>query len=185
MQALVDASDGKWTGRQVNNVDAVAGQPGYLLHVTDKLKKQKWLVDGGAVVSIVPSTAADKVRGPNGVGLRAANGTSIKCYGSSIQTIQIGQQTFTYEFTIADVKQRIIGSDFLAFFYLAPNHRDGLLLNLQDYTSLPAEHAHGAISSSINFVTQLEDPCYKLLDSHPEIITPSFRQAISNKFNGI
>ena len=159
----------------MNNVDAVAGQEGFLLHITDRLKGQKWLVDGGAVVSIVPPTAADKVRGPNGVGLKAANGTHIKCYGTSTITIKIGEQNFTYDFTIADVKQRIIGADFLAFFYLAPNHRDAQLLNLQDFTTLPAEHAHGAISNSVNFISQLEDPCYQLLDSYPEIVTPSFK----------
>ena len=131
---MVDSSDGKRQGQQtVNGVNAVAGQTGYLLHVTDNIKGQKWLVDGGAVVSITPPTAADKVRGPNGVGLKAANGTNIKCYGTATQTIKIGQQSFTYDFTIADVKQRIIGADFLAYFYLAPNHRDALLLNLQDF----------------------------------------------------
>ena len=176
MQALVDAQLGKRPGRpSVNNVDAVAGQTGHLLHITDQLKKQKWLVDGGAVVSIIPPTAADKLRGPNGVGLKAANGSHIKCYGTSVDTIQIGQTSFTYQFTIADVKQRILGSDFLAFFYLAPNHRDAQLLNLQDYTTLPAEHAHGVSSTSINFISQLEDPCYQLLDSYPEIVTPSFK----------
>ena len=176
MQKMGATQCGKSQGRStVNGVNTVAGQQGFLLHVTDRIKGQKWLVDGGAVVSIIPPTASDKVRGPNGIGLKAANGTHIKCYGTATHTLKIGQQSFTYDFTVADVKQRIIGSDFLAYFYLAPNHRDAQLLNLQDFSSLPAEHAHGVTSPSINFVTQLEDPCYKLLDSYPEIITPSFK----------
>ena len=176
MQTLVSISSKKRPGQQqVSDVNAVAGQNGFLLHVTDKLTNTKWLVDGGAVVSIIPPTAAQRSRGPNGVGLRAANGTSIHCYGESSQTIQIGDQQFTYSFTVADVKQRIIGADFLAEFYLAPNHRDAQLLSLQDLSTLPAEHASGATSSHINFVSQLEDPCYKLLDSYPEITTPSFK----------
>ena len=140
----------------------------------DSIKNQKWLVDGGAVVSIIPPTYSQKLKGPNGIGLKAANGTPIQCYGTTVQTLQIGHQQFTYEFTVADIKQRILGSDFLAHFYLAPNHRDAQLFNLQDFSTLPATHANGATSSSVNFVSQLEDPCYKLLDSYPEIITPSF-----------
>ena len=158
----------------MNHVNTSAAHKGFLLHVKDTLKNQKWLVDGGAVVSIVPPTYSQKLRGPNGIGLKAANGTPIQCYGTSVQTIQIGHQQFTYEFTVADINQRILGSDFLAHFYLAPNHRDAQLFNLQDFSTLPATHANGATSSSVNFVSQLEDPCYKLLDSHPEIITPSF-----------
>ena len=175
MQTLVELPVGKRQGQQIaGSINAVAGQNGYLLHVTDKLKNQKWLVDGGAVVSIIPPTHAQRLKGPNGTGLRAANGTAIKCYGNSVNTIQIGEQTFTYEFTVADIQQRILGSDFLAHNYLAPNHRDAELLNLQDLSTLPAEHALNAVSPNINFVSQIEDPCYKLLDQYPEITTPSF-----------
>ena len=175
MQTLVGVPGGKRTGQQaVGNVNTVAGQNGFLLHVTDRLKNQKWLVDGGAVVSIIPPTHAQKLKGPNGTGLRAANGTPIKCYGTSVSKIQIGEQTFEYEFTVADIQQRILGSDFLAHNYLAPNHRDAELLNLQDLSTLPAEHARNAVSPNINFVTQIDDPCYKLLDQYPEITTPSF-----------
>ena len=119
----MQASGGKRTGQpEVNNVNASVGQKGFLLHVTDELKNQKWLVDGGAVVSIVPPTYSQKLKGPNGVGLKAANGSLIQCYGTTVQTIKIGHQQFTYEFTVADITQRILGSDFLAHFYLAPNH---------------------------------------------------------------
>ena len=158
----------------MTDVNVVAGQDSKMLHIIDKLTNTKWLVDGGAIVSIVPPTAAQRARGPNGVGLSAANGTRIKCYGETTQTIQIGEQKFTYTFTVADVNGRILGSDFLAEFYLAPNHRDAQLLNLQDLSTLPAEYVVGKKPSQINFVSQLNDPCYKLLDSYPEITTPSF-----------
>ena len=97
-------------------MNAVAGPKGFLLHVIDELKNQRWLVDGGAVVSIIPPTHAQKLKGPNGIGLKAANGSPIQCYGTSTQTIQIGHQKFTYEFTVADISQRILGSGFLAHY---------------------------------------------------------------------
>ena len=155
-------------------MNAVSGQNGFLLHVYDNYRKERWLVDGGALLSIIPPTDSQKRAGPNDTELRAANGTPISCYGTETRTIQIGNQDFTFNFIIADVSQRILGADFLAENYLAPNHRDGVLLNLNNFDTLPATLASGISSNPINFVDQLENPYYKLLDSHPKILTPSF-----------
>ena len=146
----------------------------FLLHVTDRLTNQKFLVDGGALLSIVPPTPRQRLKGPNETKLKAANGTNIDCFGTETRTIVIGRQTFVFEFIIADVQSRILGADFLAKNYLAPNHRDANIINLQDYTTLPAQHARGYKSIPINFVSQLDDPYYALLDKFPEICTPSF-----------
>ena len=146
----------------------------FLLHVTDSRTNDKWLVDGGALLSIIPPTSRQLRQGPNGVELRAANGSKIPCYGTAYRTITIGKQNFSFDFTVAAVSQRILGADFLANFYLAPNHRDAELINLQDYSTLPAQHAKGVKSTPINFVSQMDDPFYKLLDSYPEILTPTF-----------
>ena len=176
MHALAPASDVKREGQPVNNVYQVAGpiKQNFLLHVTDTKRGEKWLVDGGALLSILPPTPQQRLRGPNNIKLKAANGSDISCYGSCDRTITIGDQSFDFTFVIADVQTRILGADFLARNYLAPNHRDALLLNLQDYSTLPAEHARGITYSPVNFVHQIDDPYYQLLDSYPEILTPSF-----------
>ena len=155
-------------------MNAVTGQNGNLLHVVDGLTGEKWLVDGGALLSIVPPTARQRSIGPNDTVLQAANGSRIACYGYEDRTIRIGSENFTFQFIIADVSQRILGADFLAEFYLAPNHRDGALLNLNNFATLPAEIAKGVSSNPINLVDQLDNPYYKLLDSYPTILTPSF-----------
>ena len=155
-------------------MNAVPGQPGSLLHVKDSREDKKWLVDGGALLSIIPPTPAQRNAGPNGTRLQAANGTNIDCFGTEEKTLTIGNRSFTFEFIIADVKQRILGADFLATFYLAPNHRDGVLLDLNTFDTLPATLAHGITSDPVNLVDQLDDPYYKLLDSFPDVITPSF-----------
>ena len=164
---------GQQLGTAVNNI---AGQNDdcFLLHVTDRLTDYKWLVDGGALISIVPPTQKQKLKGPVEQKLKAANGTDIKCYGYVNSDIKIGKQTFNFDFVIADVQCRILGADFLAQNYLAPNHRDACLINLNDYSTLPAEHARGYKSIPINFVSQMDDPYYALLDKYPEICTPSF-----------
>ena len=160
----------------MNHVNSTTGQikDNYLLHVTDTSRGEKWLVDGGALISLLPPTPQHLKRGPIGTGLKAANGTLIPCFGSTFRTITIGEQKFDFKFTVAAVTQRILGADFLAEFYLAPNHRDANLINLQDFTTLPAQHEFGAKSCPVNFISQINDPCYKLLDSYPDILRPSF-----------
>ena len=165
----------KRQGQPMTHVNSVAGQKdSFLLHVTDNRRNETWLVDGGAFVSLMPPTPQQRRKGPNGMQLSAANGTGISCFGTTTRTITIGNTNFTYEFIIADVRTRILGSDFLAHFYIAPNHRDALLVNLKDFSTLPASHATGVRHSPINLVSQRDDPFYKLMDQYPEIQTPSF-----------
>ena len=158
----------------VNNVAGLDSKECFLLHITDTKLNEKWLVDGGALLSIVPPTAQQRLQGPNEIKLKAANGTNIDCFGNTTRTITIGDQDFSFDFIIADVQSRILGADFLAYNYLAPNHRDAQLISLKDYSILPAEHARGFQSIPINFVHQIDDPFYKLLDGFPEVTTPSF-----------
>ena len=155
-------------------MNAATGPKGSLLHVIDQNEGHKWLVDGGALLSIIPPTNSQRRQGPNGLGLCAANGTKIDCFGSVEKTLIIGDRSFTFNFTIANVRQRILGSDFLAAFYLAPNHRDGTLIDLDSLDVIPATFAHNVKSNPISFVNEINDPYYRLLDSYPEIITPSF-----------
>ena len=86
----------------------------------------------------------------------------------------IGNRTFEFDFVIANVRQRILGADFLASFYLAPNHRDGTLMDLDNLNVLPATFTTNAKTTSVTFINEVNDPCYKLLDEFPDILTPSF-----------
>ena len=162
-------------------MNAATGPKGNLLHVIDEVEGHKWLVDGGALLSIIPPTPAQRRLGPIGPGLCAANGTKIDCFGNVQKTLIIGKRPFTFSFTIANVRQRILGADFLSEFYLAPNHRDGTLIDLEtldrediDIDILPATFARGAKSNPVTLINEINDPYYKLLDSFPEILTPSF-----------
>ena len=155
-------------------MNAATGQNGFLLHVIDEVEGTRWLVDGGALVSIIPPTKTQRRLGPNGTQLCAANGTKIDCYGKVRKTLVIGKRQFEFDVTIANVRQRILGADFLATFYLAPNHRDGSLMDLENFDILPATFAHGEKSNPVTFVNEVDDPCYKLLDSFPDILTVNF-----------
>ena len=154
-------------------MNVVGAQNNRLLHVIDPHTKWKWLVDGGAMVSILPATKIDKQRGATGADLQAANGTPIKTFGKTIVNIIIANRSFSHECIIADVRSRILGADFLADNYLAPNHRDCSIIDLSTFESLPASYSD-AFSSPISFVNQANDKFYKLLDSFPSITTPAF-----------
>ena len=68
-------------------MNSVAGQDdNFLLHVMDTRRNERWLVDGGAIMSIVPPTARQIKAGPVWEDLRAANGTRIPCYGTKDHT---------------------------------------------------------------------------------------------------
>ena len=123
-------------------------------------------------MSIIPATSEQKANGPTGAELKAANGTPISTYGRCYHSIYIANRRFDYEFIIADVKHRILGSDFLSDFYLAPNLRDATLLDLETFDTLPANFTE-VVSHPILHV-EANNRFYQLLDQFPAISTPSF-----------
>ena len=163
---------GKRTDRDTE-VSAVPGSAN-LLYVHDSLNDVEWLVDSGASYSIIPPTPSQRASGAQGEGLRAANGSIISCYGSVEKTLCIGSKNYQFDFIVADVKNHILGSDFLAEFYLTPNQRDGSLLDLNSFDSIPAAIVYGSLPPSLTLVNEVNDPFYKLLDSYPDVTTPSF-----------
>ena len=146
-----------------------------LLFVHDVVTKTKWLIDGGAVLSILPPTAADRVKGPTDVQLQAANGTKIPCYGTKDTVITLADRKISFPVTVAEVKQPILGADFLAHSYLAPNHRDGTLVDLKDHSVLRVNFENEAEPIRVMHVSHTTDPFYQLLDSYPNLSNPSFR----------
>ena len=147
-----------------------------LLYVHDASTKQKWLIDGGAVLSIIPPTLAQRLNGPTSTQLQAANGTKIPCFGVRNMTIHLADRKILFPVTIADVRQPILGADFLAHAYLAPNHRDGTLIDIKDMSVLRANVERNAEPIRINHVSQATDPFYQLLDNKfPNLSNPSFR----------
>ena len=88
--------------------------PRSLLWVTDEASGAHFLVDTGATVSIVPLTphdAQDKLA----YDLLAANGTPIATYGTRPLDLTLAPRTrFTWPFVVADVRQAILGMDFLS-----------------------------------------------------------------------
>ena len=106
--------------------------------------------------------------------LQAANGTKIHCFGSVAKTITLGSKSYDFDFIIADVKHHILGADFLAEHYLAPNQRDGSLIDLGSFDTIPTVVAQGETPSQLTFINEINSPFYQLLDQYPDVLTPTF-----------
>ena len=173
LASISAASIGKSQRREAP-VNAVPGDKGSLLYVYDSNNDVKWLVDSGALYSIVPPTIAQRTQGPQANHLQAANGSKIACFGNVELDIVLGSKKYRFDFVVADVKNHILGADFLAENYLAPNQRDGSLVDLSGFSSIPAVIATGEPPSHVTFVNEVNNPFYKLLDQYPDIMTPTF-----------
>ena len=160
--------------RREPEVNAVPGQKGELLCVHDTNNNIDWLVDSGALYSIIPPTPAQRAQDKQENYLQAANGTRMNCYGSIEKTITLGSKSFSFDFIIADVRHHILGADFLAEHYLAPNQRDGSLIDLNSFDAIPTVVAKGETPAHVTFINEINNPFYKLLDQYPDVLTTTF-----------
>ena len=159
----------------VNAALSGSNDDGYLLYVHDDKSKRRWLIDSGALLSIIPPTLEQKRDGPNGIKLSAANGTEIPCYGTELVDVAFGGRIFPTTVTVADVRQPILGADFLAANHLAPDQRYGNLIDLETWEIIDAHFDKCSSPTRINYVDQRNDPYYQLLDKYPELSVPQFR----------
>ena len=99
-------------------MDGLAAPNNHLLQVYDSITRCKYLVDTGAMISVLKRSHTD-VTPSDGFRLQAANGSTIKTYGQRSVTLNIGlRRSFKHIFIIADVQQNIIGADFLSKYQL-------------------------------------------------------------------
>ena len=102
--SIVSATEGvEWPDGQ-GNVDM---RPFFRDGVTGKLA----LLDSGSAVTVTPKTPGDKLC-PE-LCLKAANNTSIPCYGYKEIEIRIGRKTYRHKAAITDIAEPIVGFDFM------------------------------------------------------------------------
>ena len=85
--------------------------PGCLFYVHDCNSK---LVNTGAKVSVIPPTHMEHCRPQSAFSIHGVDGSRIATYGVRSCKLDIGlRRTFRWVFVIADVKQAVLGADFL------------------------------------------------------------------------
>lgn len=91
------------------------------LHVYDKLSGQRFLVDTGAEVSIIPVSLTNR-KTPTELKLFSANNSRISTYGELRLTLNLGlRRPIVWNFYVADIPFAIIGADLLRYYQLTVN----------------------------------------------------------------
>ena len=157
-----------------------------LILISDYDTKLKFLIDTGAVFSIIPPKClpkgSNKVPTKSGITLSAANGSNIKVYGEVSLTLSLGlRRVFHWLFLVADVSQPIIGIDFLSHFGLSVNAHKQCLFDAN--TQLTARGQQTSDKDTIGQLTvkhgtkQFE----KLMANYPTLIKANFHQKPSHE----
>ena len=139
----------------------------------DKLSNQRFLVDSGADLSLLPASADDKRRGRCGPPLIAANGSSIPSYGSKTLTLHLFNRHFTWTFLLADVSTAILGADFLRANALLVDLRRRCLVDGSDLSILPGYTSNRRLDR----VFRVSPPSrfQQMLLDRPALTTPVFK----------
>ena len=164
--------------RRRARVNCVSGKSDFLIHVHDSASNRVWQVDGGAFLSLIPPSPRQRRQQPRHDELIAANGSSIASWGTCRRQLVLNGIPFNHEFIIADVKTPLLGADFLAANDLAPNHRDNVLLNVDNGFTIPG-HVRRTRVTRIAQVDWENNRFLKLLDQFP-VSTPTNRNTESN-----
>ena len=143
------------------------------MYVTDKRNKCSYLIDTGTAVSILPKSCANRTSDVDCLPLVAANNTTIDTYGTSKRVVDVClKRDYTWTFIVADVKQPIIGADFLINYSLLVDLRSRCLRDIRTGLAIPA-----SLSSikplSLNRVDTVHNDYTKLLGQFPELTRPT------------
>ena len=99
------------------------------LFKTNQVSKQSFLIDTGANILVYPARLAPR-RPADDITLFAAKGTQIKTYSFISQSLNFRlRRDFHWRSIAADVTHLIVGADFLSFFGLMPDLKNGRLLD--------------------------------------------------------
>ena len=149
-----------------------------LFFISDRDSGQKFMVDTGAEVSVIPPRREDRKRGFTALALQACNKSPIKTYGMRSLTLNLGlRRTCQWIFIIADVEHPIIGIDFL--------HNFGLLVDVRQRRLIDSTtnlHVRGfrtnttSLSPSFSSITPAS-PFQELLGKFPSITKPCFKES--------
>lgn len=158
---------------QQNNTKVGAlGHSSTRLFVTDRKTGRKFLVDTGSDLSIIPRDKQHKYRPTTMFNLSAANNSIIRTYGLQQMELDLGlRRALTWNFTVADVSEPIIGADFLAHYQLLPDVAQAKLLDKVTGLSTTGFRRRAA-TSDVRVIQSAVDGYAHLLEQFPSLTRP-------------
>ena len=152
---------------------------GRLFHILDTISHRRFLIDTGAEISLIPPTHKHSPPQDHGFTLLAANGASIPVFGRQSLTLNFGlRRKFQWVFIEADVKQPIIGADFLNHFNLLVDlkHKQLIDSNTRLQVQGSGTSTHPPLHPVWN-ITSSDNIYYSLLTSFSSLIRlPTFNE---------
>lgn len=153
------------------------GLPLFLLTVRILDQTASFTIDTGASVSVLPlSLATHSLLQPSSLTLYTANGSVLTCYGELRTTIAIPSlgRSFTWTFVVADVKQPLLGIDFLSNFSLTVDCHRRTLFDLNTTREVSPVHIVSE-GPTISMVTpnSHHPSISQLFQEFPQLLRPS------------
>lgn len=139
-----------------------------LMYIVEQRSKVPFLIDTGSQISVVPAESGAKPDVSPKFKLTGADNSRIATYGRRRIKLKFGDQTFTHNFIVADVKECILGIDFLRAFQFTINPYDNQITN-SDATIQCETVQCNSKCLKLDFT----DPILKLLEETPEITDTS------------
>lgn len=143
------------------------------LFIYDKATNLNFLIDTGSDLTLVPPTTSDRNRkGSSNIQVYAANGTPIRTYGERLLRPDLNlRRNFTWSSTIADVKNPIIGADFIKHFGLLVDLGNERLIDPMTTLSYRGKCKSVDVSSVSFTTTPVNDDVYSTLLREFQAIT--------------
>ena len=147
-----------------------------LLFLCETVSKRQFLVDTGAEVSVLPATGLDTRTKQPGPQLLAANGSSIRTFGTRTLSLHFASNAYQWDFIVAEVSRPLLGADFLRSNSLLVDLKGKRLVDAATYHSIPL-HSTRVSAPRLDAISSSTD-CYDLLlADFPDITTPNFVQS--------
>ncbi|GFS84845.1 hypothetical protein TNCV_2957291 [Trichonephila clavipes] len=113
------------------------------LFLLDRKSGQKFLIDSGSEICVIPPSPTMNKSPQSNFSLFAANNTKIPAYGMVRKELNLGlRRPFIWTFIIADVSSPIIGADFLRHFNLLIDLKQK---NLSNSSLISKSASHGTV----------------------------------------
>ncbi|GFT72366.1 transposon Tf2-11 polyprotein [Trichonephila clavipes] len=142
------------------------------LFLLDRKSGQKFLIDSGSEICVIPPSPTMNKSPQSNFSLFAANNTKIPAYGMVRKELNLGlRRPFIWTFIIADVSSPIIGADFLKHFNLLIDLKKKRLVDMETSLFTPCVFSNIVEPSILTVAANISFK--NILSEYPDLSNPS------------